>query len=236
MVETENVFVGQRKRRVSGNHSNSSQCGTPVTDQYCIITSPKNQFVSPPTMYGTWSKADMTINGKEKAFQQLHELAMKQSLYNLNQKYPNQSTRQRLPSTDFSLTVGSLQRGLHTKRFSAESPLLSSSFTSPSKRQTVNYYPSLQVRGAHAQKTLHVPQQHIKQINCRTRSPPQNYYSPMRPQSNFHAATNTCEGQGLVQSRKKPILSLARHASMPATAKPVVCVAPIMASHGGAVQ
>lgn len=220
MPAGETFYPEERKRRLSGN--SSSQAETPVDEKYHML-SPMNthQPIFNSGNYGTWSKGDKLTNEIGREFQNQQKLAeMQRSYHPSPQNFSSPNFYPHQPSEP------------HIKRASVDFPIpVTAPYSSPSKHP-VNFYPSLQIRGSHAQKTFVTSNYPVEQIKRSGKPPQQIYYPPSMYPGHPRNSVGVIERKAIGRDQPPNSHSIGRHASMPASTKPIVRVSPI---RGGAV-
>ena len=214
---------GARERRASGNHSSCSH--SPISDQQKMFAcQQKEQFLidcstASASPYSTLSKDDSVSKPQPRDLLRLKE--------SFQQTMPlRQPIENHLKKTDVSH---------HAVVFHNEPVFMPSVAPCIVSNQPLNYYPSLQVRGAYAQKPMTLHPQQVPQKR-RSYSPPQNYY-PSLPacnktnpgNRNSHPQyCNSLERQ-VIPKRQRQSVPLIRHTSMPASQRPIGYVSPLNA-------
>ena len=215
MVVPQGPFT--RERRISGSISNNSQASTPISEypNGFLCQQMKQPITNVPiSTYSTLTKDESIPKPQSRDITRIK--ASHQS-----ELIPRQPVDGYFAKSDVSG---------HAPVYYKEPvyiPSYSTQYSCPNG--SPNYYPSLQVRGAYAQKPLTMYPQKPQQKR-RSYSPPQNYY-PSLPIHNKSSQLNnryshpppsySSLDRQSTPAKKRQSAPLTRHTSMPASERPV---------------
>ena len=213
-----------RERKISGTLSNHSQASTPTSEHSSGFFYPSKKPVANVIAYPSLLKEDGRYKPQPRDLVRLKEL-----------KHPEIMLRQPIEGYFPQTNIPTHHSLYYYEPVSAQPvPTQYSQSNVP-----VNYYPSLQVRGAHAQPITMHPQKALQKIQS---YPPQNYYSSLPATCNksshlnnrySHPPNYSSLERQTTSGRKRQSVPLTRHTSMSATERPVGMVSPLVFGQSG---